>query len=80
MEQVDASIARYLRALDRADREESDIAEAKSFTALNLLPSIATTARVNSPSWRHNTTNWEHTARIAPPLHAVEIAVEIDLQ
>ena len=29
-EQVDASIARYLRALDRADREESDIAEAKS--------------------------------------------------
>src|SRR4030088_3576465 len=30
MEQVDASIARYLRALDRADREESDIAEDKS--------------------------------------------------
>src|SRR6201986_4302823 len=30
MEQVDASIARYLRALDQADREESDIAEAKS--------------------------------------------------
>src|SRR5213082_646470 len=30
MEQVDASIARYLRALDRADREVSDIAEAKS--------------------------------------------------
>jgi transposase len=30
MEQVEASIARYLRALDRADREESDIAEAKS--------------------------------------------------
>ena len=30
MEQVDASIARYLAALDRADREESDIAEAKS--------------------------------------------------
>ena len=30
MEQVDASIARYLRALDRADREESDIAEAES--------------------------------------------------
>ena len=28
MEQVDASIARYLRALDQADREESDIAEA----------------------------------------------------
>src|SRR6202166_659274 len=30
MEQVDASIARYLWALDQADREESDIAEAKS--------------------------------------------------
>jgi len=30
MEQVDASIARYLRALDQADREEGDIAEAKS--------------------------------------------------
>ena len=30
MEQVNASIARYLRALDQADREEGDIAEAKS--------------------------------------------------
>src|SRR3954468_539850 len=30
MEQVEASIARYLRALDRADRDEGDIAEAKS--------------------------------------------------
>src|SRR5215213_7851210 len=30
MEQVEASIARYLRALDRADREENDVAEAKS--------------------------------------------------
>src|SRR4051794_8827811 len=30
MEQIETSIARYLRALDRADREESDIAEAKS--------------------------------------------------
>src|SRR4030088_2737655 len=30
MAQVDASIARYLRALDRADREEGDVAEAKS--------------------------------------------------
>jgi hypothetical protein len=30
MEQVDASIARYLAALNRADREESDVAEAKS--------------------------------------------------
>jgi len=30
MEQVEANIARYLRALDRADREEGDVAEAKS--------------------------------------------------
>ena len=30
MEQVDASIARYLAELDRADREEDDIAEAKA--------------------------------------------------
>src|SRR4030088_3292927 len=30
MEQVNASIVRYLRALDRADREEGDVAEAKS--------------------------------------------------
>src|SRR6201982_1531087 len=30
MEQVNTSIARYLRALDRADREESDVAEVKS--------------------------------------------------
>src|SRR5712664_3106694 len=30
MEQVEASIARYLRALDRADREDSDVAEDKS--------------------------------------------------
>ena len=31
MEQVDASIARYLRALDQADREESDIARPSRF-------------------------------------------------
>ena len=30
MEQVEASIARYLQALDRADREEGDVAAAKS--------------------------------------------------
>src|SRR5271156_478129 len=30
MEQVNASIARYLRALDQTDREEGDVAEAKS--------------------------------------------------
>jgi len=30
MEQIDASIARYLATLDRADREESDVTEAKA--------------------------------------------------
>jgi hypothetical protein len=30
IEQVDASIARYLAALDRADRDDSDVAETKS--------------------------------------------------
>src|ERR1700733_6468096 len=30
LEQVDASIERYLAALDRADREDSDLAEAKT--------------------------------------------------
>jgi hypothetical protein len=30
LQQVDANIARYLAALDRADREESDVAEAKT--------------------------------------------------
>ena len=30
LEQVDASIVRYLAALDRADREEGDVAEAKT--------------------------------------------------
>lgn len=35
MEQVNASIARYLRALDQADREENYIAEAKLSVARN---------------------------------------------
>src|SRR5215469_16109952 len=30
VEQVEASIARYLAALDRADREDGDVAEAKT--------------------------------------------------
>jgi hypothetical protein len=30
MEQVEASIARYLSALDTADRQEGEVAEAKS--------------------------------------------------
>ncbi len=45
MEQVDASIARYLRALGRADREESDIAEAKSGRLKEKLPACADRCR-----------------------------------
>src|SRR5512139_4188063 len=37
-------------------------------TALNRLPSSATTARVNRLRLRHKTTNWAQAARIAGPL------------
>src|SRR5512133_3113526 len=40
MEQVDASMARYLRALDRADREEGDVAEAKSVRLQEKIASL----------------------------------------
>src|SRR3954465_11015952 len=41
MEQVGASIARYLRALDQADREESDIAEANRDNSSVCLSGLA---------------------------------------
>ena len=40
----------------------------RAFTALNLLPSIAATAWVNSSTFRHSSTNCRHAARIAGPL------------
>jgi transposase len=40
LQQVDASIARYLAALDRADREESDIAEAKTTRIKDKIASL----------------------------------------
>src|SRR6202011_2687025 len=40
MEQVDASIARYLKALDRSDREESDVAEDKSVRLKEKIASL----------------------------------------
>jgi hypothetical protein len=46
MEQVDASIARYLRALDQADREESDIAEAKAVRLKEKIAGCAGRARL----------------------------------
>jgi hypothetical protein len=45
MEQVNGSIARYLRALDQADREESDITEAKSGRLKSRLPACADRCR-----------------------------------
>ena len=39
-EQLETSIGRYLRALDRADREESDIAEAKSVRLKEKIASL----------------------------------------
>jgi hypothetical protein len=44
-------------------------------TALNLLPSIAMTARLNSLNWRHNTTNCAQAARIAGPLSRRKSAI-----
>src|SRR5438270_9429262 len=49
MEQVDASIARYLAALDRADREESDVAEATSVRLKEKIASGGKTHQDPSP-------------------------------
>src|SRR4029453_6956542 len=43
-------------------------------TALNLLPSMATSASENRPSCWHSTTNWRQTARIAFPLSLRKLA------
>ena len=45
------------------------------FTALNLLPSIATSDSVNRLSPRHNTTNSRHTPRSALPLFLRNAAI-----
>src|SRR5208282_2401841 len=45
------------------------------FTALNLLPSMATIASANRFSRRHSTTNWRHTLRIAAPLSLRKLAM-----
>jgi hypothetical protein len=51
MEQIDASIARYLATLDRADREESDLTEAKASRLKEKIAGL--TARI-SPTVRRN--------------------------
>jgi len=47
MEQVDASIARYLTTLDRADREESDIAEARPAASRTRSPACGGRCRLS---------------------------------
>ena len=44
-------------------------------TALNLLPSMATMASVNSSSLRHRTTNYRQTLRISLPLSLRKLAI-----
>ena len=44
-------------------------------TALNLLPSIATSAWLNRLSCRHSTMNWRQTCRIARPLSLRKLAI-----
>src|ERR1700757_3537447 len=45
------------------------------FTALNLLPSIATLAFVRRPICRQSATNWTQTLRIAGPLSLRKSAI-----
>src|SRR5262249_45225015 len=45
------------------------------FTALNLLPSIATLASVNRPMVRQSATNWAQTCRMARPLSLRKSAI-----
>ena len=47
----------------------------RAFTALNLLPSIAATAWVNSSSRRHRSMNCRQAARIAGPLSFLKSAM-----
>ena len=51
MEQVDASIARYLAALDRADREEGDIADAKTNRIKEKIAGLRCQIRNFSKRW-----------------------------
>jgi len=57
MDQVNGSIARYLRALDQADREESDIAEAKSVRLKEKIPSVLDRGSRKTHCWREPYSN-----------------------
>src|SRR5664279_1858201 len=52
----------------------------RALTALNLLPSIATLASLNSSRRRHGTTNSRQTLRIASPLSLRKSAIEVGHQ
>lgn len=60
MEQVDASIARYLAALDRADCEEGDMAETKANRLKSRRRSQLCEARCNSSK------GWSAKSRTLP--------------
>jgi hypothetical protein len=88
MEQIDASIARYLRALDQADREESNIAEANSVRlkekiAVQALKVMKQTVRdapdrrvsLTDPDARSMATSGKGTATVG---YNVQIAVDAE--
>jgi len=62
MEQVNASITRYLRALDRADREESDIAEAKSIRLKEKIAGLRQQMQALKVETSKNRLIWAHGA------------------
>jgi hypothetical protein len=78
MEQVDASIVRYLAALDRADREESDVAEAKTTRIkdkiaglrrqMQVLKAMEQTVQA-APDQQVSLTDPDQSAFGAPPRH-----------
>src|SRR5438445_13863994 len=49
-------------------------------TALNLLPSIATLASLNSSRRRHSTTNSRQTRRMASPLSLAEVGYGLEVR
>ena len=78
---------RLVRTLDRTRKREATVREftaepiagyrSRLFTALNLLPSMATLALVRSPSLRHSSTNWAQTLRMAGPLSLRKSAITL---
>ncbi len=77
MEQVDASIARYLAALDQADRAESDVAEAKTS---RIQDKIAGLRRPPAPRSNRDPLSVHAPLRQAPKLFGDLWAAALHLQ